>query len=248
MEAFWKMVCCLHLRGAVDDNDNSLLDPETGHDTLSSSHNRDREDVHITQEIEAFEGVTQRIIETIGQLEGFSSTNIQQTLTDCMNCIPSQHIRFYILSHFLDTLTKTNKMATLKHLVATLDEKQQKELEGIITGLPSSVLGDAVAKESTRVLVDVFTDTKECSQIDKSRITPHKKFVDTTIEMMQQTLAPLHDAMDREKVIVGILTSQLPSIKMKITLKLIVFSRYLQPDPSARVEFMHQLLNSHVSM
>jgi hypothetical protein len=234
------MICCLHLREGRGD-DNSLLEPE-GPDTLAQ-----REDNQSTTEREAFEGATQRIIETIGQLEGFSASSIQHALTDCMNCIPSQHVRLYILSHFLDTLSKTNKLATLQALVSTLDDKQQHELVAIVTGLPPSVLGDSVAKETTRVLVDLLADTKECAQIDKLRIAAQNKFVDTTIEMLQQTLAPLHLA-ERENVIIGILHTQIPPLKMKITLKYLVFSRCLHPDQSARADFMRQLLSSNVSI
>lgn len=243
MEPIWRMLCCWHLR-EVRGDDNSLLEPESG-----SSHDLStRDDPASSYTTEAFEGATQRIIETIGQMEGFNTSSVQQTLADCMNCIPSQHVRLYILSHFLDTFTKANKMATLKALVSTLDEKQQYELATIITGLPSSVLGDNVAKEATRVLVDLMADTRESAQIDKMRISSQKKFVDTTIEMFQQTLAPLPSGVERENVIIGILHSQLPAMKMKLTLKYLVFSRCLQPDPSARAELMRQLVNPTVSI
>ena len=242
----------MHLRRG---GDNSLLDPASEHDNLtssssssssSSSYHRDDDHNQSTTTI-VFEETTQHIIEIIGQLEGFSASSIQHTLTNCMNCIPSQYIRLYILNHLLDILTKTSKLATLKALASTLDDKQQNELATILTGLPPSVLGDLVAKETTRVLVDLLADTKECSQIDKLRVAPHKKFVDTTVEMLQQTLSPL-PVVERENVVLGILQSQPPALKMKLTLKYIVLSRCLQPDRAARVEFMQQLLNSTVSL
>lgn len=239
------MLCCWHMPGRGVGDDNLLLDNEVQphDDAMPADHNPNLDLLPSPAVIEEFEGVTQHIIETISQMDGFSVGSIQHTLTSCMNLIPSQHVRLFILGHLLDINAKTNKLNTLRSLVATLDAAQRDELATIVTGLPPSVLGDLQAKEATRVLVDLLVDTKECAQIDKLRVVGQKKFVDTTIEMLQQTMASLHTT-DRENVLFGVLQTQLPALKMKITLKYLVFSRCLQPDQSARAEFMQQLLTT----
>jgi len=202
------------------------------------------------------EEVTLQILETIGQLGEAPERSLGDTLVACMDLIQSHHVRMYILNHLLDVLpnnttatTTTNKknshnnakMNTLRALVSVLDDPQRKELASIVNGLPPSVFGDPLAREQTRVLVDLAADTKECAHIDKLRMGSQRKFVETVIEMFQQTLSSL-TANEQTRTIVGVLHKQLPALRMKIALKQLVFSRCLQPDYSSREEFMQQLL------
>jgi len=254
MEYIWRVLCCAHIAGSGPNeyDDNTLLD------TRSSSSNNNRNDNNVYElggfmtgtnphhsppmNLEENEGITSQIIEAIGEVGEVNVETLQNTFSACVAMIPSVHVRLYVINQLLDIVAKkNNKVATLKALVSVLDEKQQQEFASIVTGLPSSVLGDAFAKEQTRVLVDIIADTKECTQIDRIRISGQRKFIETIVEMFQQTLSPL-DPSGQLQVVVGVLGLQSPAMKMKITLKQLIFSRTLQSDHSARENFMQQLL------
>lgn len=245
MEHLWRLMCC---STRSDEHDNSLLDPIGDNSLLMSNrgsssgkrHNNNNNSINI-EALEANEAATQHILDTLGQISDSNAPIIQSTLTTCLAFIPSQLVRLFIISHLLDTLPKTNKLTTLKTLTKILDDKQRTELSSIITGLPPSVFGDNVSREATRVLVDLLVDTKESVAIDKQRIAPQKRFVDSTIEMFQQTLASIH-VNQHEDIILGILSEQMPQLKMKLILKQLVLSRCLQPDYASRNDFMQQLL------
>lgn len=256
MEHLWRLMCCSQVRG---DDDNSLLDSDVGDNPLmmTNSHNNNNNSSASNSRSssssssknsfeavsEANEAATQHILDTLGQLSDSSAPSIQSSLTTCLGFIPSHLVRLYIISHLLDTLPKaTSKLDTLKTLARTLDDKQRTELTSIITGLPPSVFGDSLAREATRVLVDLLVDTKESMVIDKQRIASQRKFVDSTIEMFQQTLSSIHVGQ-HENIIMGILSEQIPPLKMKLILKQLVLSRLLQPDYASRNDFMQQLLS-----
>jgi len=246
MERIWSLLCCGNLtgggRGSGYDG-NMLLNPDTSRyeSTPTTLHTAEIGGGGYHPSVEENEGTTLQILETIGQLEGTDEISLRDTLSACMDLIPSQHMRLYILNHLLDMQPKRNKLQTLRALIATLDSRQKSELASIVTGLPPSVFGDALAREQTRVLVDLVTDAKECSNLDKSRVAPQRKFVETIIEMFQQTLSP-RNTTEQARVIAGVLHKQLPSIKTKVVLKQLVSSRCMQPAYSAREELMRQLL------
>lgn len=236
-----RWLCCGNINEGRDGRyDNTLLDPDGGR-FYDTSEPRNTSFSSISEDNE---GATLQIIETIGQLEDMSVPSLVNTLGACMDLIPSQHVRLYILNHLLEVLpSKKNKIITLRALLNMLDDKQRKEVSNIVTGLPPSVFGDSIAREQTRVLVDLVTDAKECAQIDKMRVASQKKFVEAIIEMFQQTLISLNSP-EQTNVVIAILQKQLPSMQVKITLKQLVASRCMQADYASREDLMRQLFPS----
>jgi len=114
-------------------------------------------------------------------------------------------------------------------------------LANIVTGLPSSVFGDPLAREHTRVLIDLVADTKECSRIDRAHIAPYRKFVDAVVEMLVQVNASLPPT-SQTRTIVSVLREQPAPMRMKVTLKQLVFSKLMLADHSSREELMTRLL------
>ncbi len=126
-----------------------------------------------------------------------------------------------------------------------LDEKQRKEMVEIVTGLPPAVFGDVVAKEQSRVLVDLIADAKECAKIDKIKLGHHDKVVETTIEIFQQTLASLTSSDDQFHVVIGAIKEQSAPLRMKIMMKQLIASHCMDASYSSREELVHQLLSGN---
>jgi len=73
-------------------------------------------------------------------------------------------------------------------LVNTLTPEQQQEMFDILTGLPSSVLGDRQARDQTRVFLNIRRDARN-SQAEERRLIPeHLELVDTIRGMAFQLL------------------------------------------------------------
>jgi phenylpyruvate tautomerase PptA (4-oxalocrotonate tautomerase family) len=194
------------------------------------------------------EEVIQSIFDMLGNVTELSTEEIENLLWEAMGLIKPVNVRMVILSNLLGTERTRAKdgeqmLEYIKCLVSVLEQEQRQELAALIHDLPSAVLGDIIAKEQTRVLIDLNIDVKESMKEDRVRASKKRKLVDTVTEMLLQTLSPLPPP-ERKQVLVFLLSKQTYSLQLKTILQQLFMSRLVSPGIASREKLVRWLMGS----
>jgi len=226
--------------------DNNLLETHAwAHTNANPASNHD---TGVLMEDE--EETVRSIFETLTQIEEGSNQDFIRHLATAFSFINNPHVRSVIFSNLLEVERARRKnqqqvalIAFLGVLVGILDGKRQEELMEIVRGLPSAVLGDAFARDQSRVLVDVYSDMKESLHDDRARASKHKKFIESTTEIFQQTLQRLNGE-ESLQVLCQVLAEQGDALKMKIVLQQLFSSQLVHHDPSHREKLLQKIMDT----
>jgi len=200
------------------------------------------------------EEVMRLIFETLSQMdeERKEKEDYRRSLGSALSLIHSPQVRLVILTNLLDMERQRRKnnpsqmIHYLSKLVSSLDEKQNEELKEIIRGLPPAVLGDTFARDTSRVLVDLYSDVKDSVREDKAKVSKKRKFIDSITDIFHQSLSRL-DLEDGLTVITLILHDQdEPALKMKVVIQQLLLAHSIPHDISSR-ETLLQILYERTS-
>jgi len=228
--------------------ENNLLDSNTWNNGNSSTNSEAAGSSGIEM-VEDEEEAVRNIFETLTQIdEEKGQQDFNRYMAAAFSFIHNPHVRIVIFSNLLEVERGRRKgqqsslIGYLGGLVSTLDGKQQEEFKEVLRGLPGAVLGDAFAREHSRVLVDVYSDMKESMREDKSKVAKQRKFIDSTTEIFQQTLLRLHGD-ECLQVLSHVLAEQEPPLKIKIVLQQLIISQLLHHDPSQREKLLQKIMD-----
>lgn len=239
MQRFLELFCC-NFNPPPRDNENrfdsGLLAPSML--TMGSSNRGHTTTISYYED----EEIIQNIFDVFAHITDPSAAQMEKLLCTALEQIKEPSIRMVIVSNLLESNrqhAKTNEhmLEYVLSLVSPLDDKHRKDLTTVILDLPAAVLGDAVAREHSRVLIDLNADVKESMKEDKHRIAKKKKIVDTITEMLQQSLAQLTPA-ERDQATIYIFSQQPQPLMLKTVMQQLFMSRLVSASVTSREELL----------
>eukprot|EP01112_Ceratiomyxa_fruticulosa_P019420 TRINITY_DN6350_c0_g1_i3.p1 TRINITY_DN6350_c0_g1~~TRINITY_DN6350_c0_g1_i3.p1 ORF type:complete len:272 (+),score=58.78 TRINITY_DN6350_c0_g1_i3:135-950(+) len=257
MQNVWSLFCCFGARtpsmieqyDMVNTNNLNNNNNNNNNDILLNPILREPEQQRLgfsNTNAEEDEVVVGKIMEQIDGIEDPS-----QSAKVVFNLVPSTHLKVVILGYVLG-LERTKRqpksgvvdervLEMLVVLMRRLDDVERREIFDIITGLPSAVLGDNIAKDATRVFIDLYSDVKESFKDDRLRVYPQRKLVETLSEMIQQFFSRLGERSDDRLALLGDLLETLGRAKVKLILQQLLSTRIIPHEAQKRLALMEIL-------
>jgi len=256
MQSVWSLFCCWARTSPSlieqydmvnqtnnpnnNNNDDILLNP------ILHAPEQQRIGVSHNNTAEEDEMIVGKIIE---QLEGIEDA--AESAKVVFSLVPSAHLKVVILGYMLG-LERTRRqpksgivdekvLEMLVVLMRRLDDVERREIFDIVTGLPSAVLGDNIAKDATRVFIDLYSDVKESFKDDRLRVYPQRKLVETLSEMIQQLFSRLGERGDDRLALLGDLLETLGRAKVKLILQQLLSTRIIPYETHKRHALMEIL-------
>lgn len=132
--------------------------------------------------------------------------------------------------------------ASLMMLCRCLTEAEQREVYNVLVDLPPAVMGDQMAQQSSRVLIDAAADARESIELDHithGRSTPVRRAVLAAKASLIQLGSP-----DSQRIILHLLgdTSVPSSGRTRLVLQHVLASRALPAPIDARQATLDQMM------
>lgn len=195
--------------------------------------------------VPAEEDVIQTVFDMLGQVSDPTVDDMKLLVYNVLNLIGTTNLRMGIITNLLVQLGISNETGGgyVMRLVNTLEEQQRIELATIVRDLPPAVLGDSVAKEQSRVLIDLSVDVRDTVREDKHKASRKRKLLDTLTEMIQQTLTRL-PVFEQEQVLLYTFHQQPYVCKLRYILQQLFVSQLVPAGVDDRETLAFQIIGN----
>jgi len=190
--------------------------------------------------------IIQAVFDMLGQASDPTSDDMKMLMHNALDLIRQSNLRMMILTGLLEHIGTKSEYGEghVMRLVSTLEDQQRYELAALIRDLPPAVLGDSVAKEQSRVLIDLSVDVKDTLREDKHRVSRKRKLVDTLTEMLQQSLTR-YSMVEQEQVLLYTFNQQPYVWKLRCIVQQLFLLQLVPASVVTRETLAHRILGAN---